>query len=92
MNKIKNTREVLKNIPSIDQIIKKFVNSDLSIPIDFLKFHLNKELNAIRNEFKKGLSVKNPKNYIDERILTLYNKISKKSLRPIINGRIKLIK
>ena len=35
MNKIKNTREVLKNIPSIDQIIKKFVNSDLSIPIDF---------------------------------------------------------
>ena len=50
-NTNKNTREVLKNIPSIDEIIKKFTFSNSLIPIDFFKFHINKELNNIRNDF-----------------------------------------
>ena len=85
-NTNKNTREVLKNIPSIDEIIKKFTFSNSLIPIDFFKFHINKELNNIRNDFKKGLLVDSPKIYIDDRISKLYCKISKKSLRPVING------
>ena len=87
MTKIdKNTREVLKKIPSIDEILKRFSDSSHSIPIDFLKFNINKELQDIRSKFKKGLTVKNPQIYIDNRIENLYNKISKKSLKPVING------
>ena len=82
----KNTREVLKKIPSIDEILKRFSNSSNSIPIDFLKFNINKELQDIRSKFKKGLNIKNPQTYIDNRILNLYNKISIKSLKPVING------
>ena len=82
----KHTREVLKKIPSIDELLHRFSNSDISVPIDFLKFHLNQELNTIRNDFKKGLNVENPSSYIEERISKLYNKISKKSLKPVING------
>ena len=82
----KNTREVLKKIPSIDEILKRFSNSSNSIPIDFLKFNINKELQDIRSKFKKGLNIKNPQTYIDNRIFNLYNNISIKSLKPVING------
>ena len=82
----KHTREVLKKIPSIDELLHRFSNSDISVPIDFLKIHLNQELNTIRNDFKKGLNVEKPKSYIKQRISKLYNKISKKSLKPVING------
>ena len=64
----KYTREVLKKIPSIDELLHRFSNSEISVPIDFLKFHLNQELNLIRNDFKKGLNVENPSSYIEERI------------------------
>ena len=67
----KNTREVLKKIPSIDEILKRFSNSSNSIPIDFLKFNINKELQDIRSEFKKGLNINNPQTYIDNRISNL---------------------
>ena len=87
MNKIdKNTREVLKQIPSIDEILKKFIHSPISIPIDFLKFNINKELQIIRNDFKKGLNIENPKSYINNKMDLLYNKISQKSLKPVINA------
>ncbi len=87
MTNIKNnTREVLKNIPSIDEFIRKFSDNFSLIPIDFLKLKINNELNEIRSEFKEGLSVSNPKDYINNRILKLYNKISQKSLKPVING------
>ena len=87
MTKIdKNTREVLKKIPSIDEILKRFSNSSQLIPLDFLKFSINKELQVIRNDFKKGLHIEKPKSYIDNKISILYNKISKKSLRPVINA------
>ena len=85
-NTKKNTREVLKNIPSIDEFIRKFSDNFSLIPIDFLKLKINNELNKIRSEFKEGLSVSSPKDYINNRLLKLYNKISQKSLKPVING------
>ena len=58
MTKIdKNTREVLKKIPSIDEILKRFTSSSESVPIDFLKFNINRELQDIRDNFIKGLKV-----------------------------------
>ena len=87
MTKIrKNTREVLKKIPSIDEILKRFTSSSESVPIDFLKFNINRELQDIRDNFIKGLNIKNPKSYIDNRMSVLYDKISKKNLRPVINA------
>ena len=85
MNNIKpKVREALKLIPSVDEILNNY--NSLTIPAAFLKFHINKELKKIRNNFKNELFIDNPKSHIDNIIKTLYNKINRKSLRPVING------
>ena len=87
MNNIdKKAREALKLIPSVDEILKKNKISELSIPIDFLKFNINNRLNEIRINFKKGLFINNPDKYIENQIQDLYNQISNRSLKSVING------
>ena len=86
MNSIKSkVREALKSIPSVDEILNNNYQS-LTVPSAFLKFHLNKKLKKIRRDFKNELFIDNPKSHIDNIILTLYNKMNRKSLRPVING------
>ena len=92
-NSKNNTREVLKNIPSIDEVIRKFSDNFSLIPIDFLKLKINNELNKIRSEFKEGLSVSNPKDYINNRILKLVedNPSDTIILMPIIQRTMRLV-
>ena len=83
---IKNNkvRDALKSIPSIDEILNYFNSS--SLPAAFAKFHINKTLKKIRTDFKNELFIDNPKSYIEDTFQILFNKINRKSLRPVING------
>ena len=83
---IKNNkvREALKSIPSIDEILNYFNSS--SLPVAFAKFHINKTLKKIRTDFKNELFIDNPKSHIEDTFQILFNKINRKSLRPVING------
>ena len=60
-----NAREVLKNIPSVDEILNEF-HSD--IPIKFFKFHINKILFKIREDVLNGKEIKNIKDYAMKKI------------------------
>ena len=85
MSTIKSkVREALKSIPSVDEILSNY--NSLTIPVSFLKFHINKILKKIRYDFQNELFLDNPKSHIDNVILELYNKLNRKSLRPVING------
>jgi len=86
-NNTNKVREALKLIPSIDEILKLFnKNQSIEVPLEFFKYHINKELDSIRVDFKNELFIDKPKLHIDNIILDLYNKINYKSLRPVING------
>ena len=80
-NNQKNTREVLKNIPSVDEIIRKFQSSNT--PLKFLKYSINNLLSIIRQEVLEG------KELIDIRDYTL-DKVDK--LVQKINPNIKIVK
>ena len=58
-NNQKNTREVLKNIPSVDEIIRKFQSSNT--PLKFLKYSINNLLSIIRQEVLEGKELVNIK-------------------------------
>tara|TARA_A100001011_G_scaffold400883_1_gene520573 strand:- start:15955 stop:17352 length:1398 start_codon:yes stop_codon:yes gene_type:complete len=79
-------REALKLIPSIDEILKKHKDSSDNVPQEYLKFNLNKILNAIRKEFQDGKHLENPKKYISNLVNESLKNSSSKSLKPVING------
>ena len=83
---IKNNkvREALKSIPSVDEILNYFNSS--SLPAAFAKSHINKTLKKIRTDFKNELFIDDPKSHIEGTFQILFNKINRKSLRPVING------
>ena len=60
-NNQKNTREVLKNIPSVDEIIRKFQSSNT--PLKFLKYSINNLLSIIRQEVIEGKELVNIRAY-----------------------------
>ena len=78
-----NTREVLRNIPSVDEILSEF---HLDIPINFFKLHVNKILSNIRKDILDGKKIKNIREYTMDKINKEYNIFSKNSLRSVING------
>ncbi len=83
-NKSKNNaREVLRNIPSIDEILSEF---HLDIPINFFKLHVNKILSNIRKDILDGKKIKNIRKYTLDKINKEYNVFSKNSLQSVING------
>ena len=85
MKKDKNKASLaLQSIPSIDEIIVKFVN--LKIPPKYLKYKLNIEFDAIRQEILDGKEFNDIDKYINNRVSNLVNHISKNSLRSVING------
>ena len=79
-----NTREVLKNIPSVDEIINRFQSSDT--PLKFLKYSINIVLSNIRKDLLNDLKVNDIKKYTFNEINKMINKINNNSLRPVING------
>ena len=83
-NKNNNTREVLKDIPSVDEIINKFQSSNT--PIKYLKYSVNIILSNIRKDLLDGIQVNDIKKYTFNEIDKMINKINNNSLRPVING------
>ena len=84
MNTInKNVRATLKEIPSIDDILKKY---PVKIPKSFFKFHINYILNQVRNDIIKGKIINDINKYIDMEIKSMIEKIKLNSLRKVING------
>ncbi|MAV93174.1 MAG: L-seryl-tRNA(Sec) selenium transferase [Candidatus Marinimicrobia bacterium] len=80
----KNTREVLKNIPSVDEIIRKFQSSNT--PLKFLKYSINNLLSMVRQEVLEGKELINIRAYTFDKVDKLVQKINKNSLQPVING------
>ena len=78
-----NIREILKEIPSIDDLLKKCPNT---LPKTFFKYHLNILLNNIRSNILKGVSIDDIQNHINEKVLDLINNINFNSLKQVING------
>ncbi len=78
-----NIREILKNIPSVDDILKKYPNS---LPKPFFKYHINILLNKIRKEVLNGFKIKNLNKYTNDKVVELINEISPNSLKQVING------
>jgi len=83
-NKNNNTREVLKNIPSVDEIINRFQSSNT--PIKFLKYSVNIILSNIRKDLLDGIQIDDITKYTFNEIDKMINKINNNSLRPVING------
>ena len=84
MSKTKNnTREVFKQIPSIDQIIK---NYQLEIPNDYFKYCINLVLDEVRLDIHNGKDIENVKLYVDNKINQKINLITNNSLKEVINA------
>ena len=81
--KTNDTREVLREIPSIDEILNEF---HLSIPVDFFKYHINKILSNIRIEILNGKKITNVKQYTMNKVKEISKIINKNSLQSVING------
>ena len=78
-----NTREVFKNIPSVDQIIK---NYQLEIPKDYFKYCVNLVLDEVRFDIHNGKEIDDIKLYINDKINQKINHISNNSLKEVINA------
>ncbi len=78
-----NVRETLKNLPSVDELIK---NHQYDIPLILFKKKINIILSQVRKKILKGDDFGNIKNYIDDKITLSLNKYKKNSLRQVING------
>ena len=84
MSNINNVREALKEIPSLDDILKSF---DLkNIPQELFKNRLRQILEQLRGNISNNNIPKNIKKYIDEKASYEFSKISGNSLRKVING------
>ena len=85
MSNIQNVREALKQIPSLDEILKSF-NLE-NIPLQLLKNRLRLLLEEVRNDIKnKNISSDNIHDYVVRRASKEFNSISKSSLKKVING------
>ena len=78
-----NTREVFKQIPSVDQIIK---NYQLEIPKDYFKYCVNLVLDEVRFDIQNGKEIDDIKLYVNDKINQKINHISNNSLKEVINA------
>ena len=78
-----NTREVFKQIPSVDQIIK---NYQLEIPKDYFKYCVNLVLDEVRFDIQNGKEIDDVKLYVNDKINQKINHISNNSLKEVINA------
>ena len=84
MSKTKNNaREVFKQIPSVDQIIK---NYQLRIPKDYFKYCVNLVLDQVRFDIQNGKDIDDIKLYVDNKINQKIKHISNNSLKEVINA------
>ena len=78
-----NVREALKNLPSVDELIK---SHQYDIPLILFKKKINLVLDQVRKKILSGDDIGNIKKYIDDKILLSFNKYKQNSLRQVING------
>ena len=83
-----NTREVLKNIPSVDQIVLHCNNKyKIEFPYPLLKKIISNQVSLIRNEMRSGLiKGNNIKDILYKRIDSDIKYYSSSSLKSVING------
>ena len=79
-----NAREVLKDIPSVDEIMNKFQSTN--IPLKFLKSSVSTILSSIRKDLLNNLKVNDIKEYTFNEINKMIKKINSNSLRSVVNG------
>ena len=77
-----NVREALKNLPSVDELIK---NHQYDIPLILFK-KINLVLDQVRKKILNGDDIGNIQKYIDDKIVLSLNKYKQNSLRQVING------
>ena len=82
-NNKQNIREILKEIPSIDDLLKKCPST---LPKSFFKYRLNTLLDKIRTQILEGLYIDNVQDYTNEKIVELIHNIDSNSLKQVING------
>ena len=81
------TREVLKNIPSVDLIILDcYKNYNISFHYSLLKKIVKDEIKVIKSEIVNGSIIKEIKDNLYKRIFNQINYYSKNSLQNVING------
>ena len=78
-----NAREVLKNIPSVDEILNEF---QYSIPTKYFKYYINKILTEVRAELISGKKIKNIRDYTMNKINVINNSLKTNSLKSVINA------
>ena len=81
-----NIREILKNIPSIDQLISYCNKLDVKLPQKYLKNIIINQVNLIKKEIIDGSIEKNIKKSILQRLEKEALLKNKNSLNTIING------
>ena len=82
-----NTREVLKNIPSVDLIILDcYKNHNISFHYSVLKKIVKDEIKIIKSEIINGSIIENIKDNLYKRIFNQISQYSKNSLQSVING------
>ena len=78
-----NVREALKNLPSVDELIK---SHQYDIPLILFKKKINLVLDQVRKKILNGDDIGNIQKYIDDKIILSLNKYKQNSLRQVING------
>ena len=78
-----NVREALKNLPSVDELIK---SHQYDIPLILFKKKINLVLDQVRKKILNGDNIGNIQKYIDDKIILSLNKYKQNSLRQVING------
>ena len=82
-----NTREVLKNIPSVDLIILDcYKNHNISFHYSLLKKIVKDEIKSIKSEIINGSIIDNIKDNLYQRIFNQISYYSNNSLKSVING------
>lgn len=88
MSNSKNVREALKEIPSVDRIIKGSIHSNYidDFPYDYLTETIRTIISSIRNEIMNNNIPSDVKSYTINKIKSHLEKIKEPSLKSVING------
>ena len=83
----KNIREILKNIPSVDQLIIYCHNQfRITFPQSLLKKIIKETVSQIRSDIKNNFIYENIEDAIYSKLNFKISKYNKSSIHPIING------
>ena len=81
-----NNKDLYKQIPSVDEIIKNLSNELLLLPRNLLKQTIHESINDIKNQISNQIITENINKTLNNLILRKLDEISNPRLNRVING------